>query len=191
MSTLVIVLRVLSLAAFAAPMLLGKRARRAKPAAQALRTLGDRAPLAANLVAFSLFLLSLVILSGGSERSTALPLALCGCLVALSGAALVLRSRAELGAAWSLLPKAGADTGLLTTGPYRRLRHPIYLGLTLIATGNALAFGSWPALLVVWCGIVPTFAWRARVEEAQLSRTFGERFTVYRQRTRMMIPKLF
>jgi protein-S-isoprenylcysteine O-methyltransferase Ste14 len=88
------------------------------------------------------------------------------------------------------LPKADRDTGLVTTGPYRLVRHPIYLGLTLLAAGNALSFASAAAFLVVSCGIVPTFAWRARVEEGELSRTFGEAFALYRRRTRKIIPHL-
>ena len=119
-----------------------------------------------------------------------LPLALSGCLLGLAGAALVLRSRAELGPAWSFVPQADQSTGLVTTGPYRRVRHPIYLGLALLAMGEALAFGSWSALMIVLSGIVPTFAWRARAEEKLLSGTFGERYAVYRQGTKMIIPYL-
>jgi protein-S-isoprenylcysteine O-methyltransferase Ste14 len=190
MSTLVIVLRVISLAAFAAPMLLSDRARREEPAARIQRRTTARAPLIANLAAFVLFLASLLVLSSSSAGDIALPLATAGCTLALVGAALVLRSRAELGSAWSLLPKSGRDTGLVTSGPYRLVRHPIYLGLTLLASGNALSFGSAAALLIVLAGIVPTFAWRARAEEVELSRTFGEAFASYRRQTRMIIPHL-
>jgi protein-S-isoprenylcysteine O-methyltransferase Ste14 len=144
----------------------------------------------ANLSAFGVFLASLLILSGSAEGSMALPLALSGFLLALVGVALVLRSRAELGSAWSFVPKADRGTGLVTTGPYRLVRHPMYLGFALLATGQALAFGSWPALMIVLCGIVPTFAWRARAEEKLLSRTFGERYAVYQERTKMIIPYL-
>ena len=190
MSTLVIVFRTVSLLAFAGPMLLGVSGRRGESKTRARHPGGGRAPLVANLAAFGLFGASLVIFSGSSEASMALPLALLGCLLALAGSALVLRSRAELGAAWSLVPKADQRTGLVTTGPYRLVRHPIYLGLALLAAGEALAFGSWPALLLVLSGIVPTFAWRARAEDSLLSRTFGERYEVYRQRTRSIIPHL-
>jgi protein-S-isoprenylcysteine O-methyltransferase Ste14 len=100
----------------------------------------------------------------------------------------VLRSRAELGAAWSLAPKADQGTALVTTGPYRVVRHPIYLGLFLVAIGSAIAFGSWPAFLAVLLGVFPTFAWRAHAEDRLLLRTFGERFEAYRQRTGMIIP---
>jgi protein-S-isoprenylcysteine O-methyltransferase Ste14 len=81
--------------------------------------------------------------------------------------------------------------GLVTTGPYRLVRHPIYLGLALLAAGDALAFGSWPALMIVLSGIVPTFAWRARAEETLLSRTFGERYALYRKHSKTIIPHLF
>jgi protein-S-isoprenylcysteine O-methyltransferase Ste14 len=120
----------------------------------------------------------------------ALPLALSGCLLALAGTALVLRSRAALGPAWSFVPKADQGTGLVTTGPYRLVRHPIYLGLILLSMGAALAFSSWPAFFIVLSGIIPTFAWRAHSEEQLLSRTFGERYEVYRERTKMIIPHL-
>jgi protein-S-isoprenylcysteine O-methyltransferase Ste14 len=153
-----------------------------------MSTAWDRAPFVANVAGFVLFVCSLVIFPSDVQGSAALILALSGCVVALAGVALVLWSRAELGSAWSFLPKADVDTGLVTTGPYRRVRHPIYLGLTLLATGSALAFGTWPAFVIVSCGIVPTFAWRAQREEVQLSRTFGERFAGYRERTRMIIP---
>jgi protein-S-isoprenylcysteine O-methyltransferase Ste14 len=144
----------------------------------------------ANLAAAGLFFFSLAIFPGSSEASIALPLALSGCLLALMGAALVVKSRAELGPAWSLGPKADQGTGLVTTGPYRLVRHPIYLGLALLSMGQALAFGSWPALMIVVFAIVPTFAWRARTEEKLLSRTFDERYTVYRRRTKMIVPYL-
>ena len=118
------------------------------------------------------------------------PLALSGCLLALGGGALVHRSRVELGQAWSFMPKADRSTGLVTTGPYRLVRHPIYTGLVLLTLGQALAFSSWRACLIVLVGIVPTFAWRARVEEAVLRRAFGERYALYRRQTKMLIPHL-
>jgi protein-S-isoprenylcysteine O-methyltransferase Ste14 len=191
MSTLVMVLRTVSLLAFAGPMLLGVTARGREPRTRARHGGAPRAPVVANLAAFGLFFPLLLIFSGSSEGSVALPLALSGCLLALGGAALVVRSRAELGPAWSFVPKADQSTGLVTTGPYRLVRHPIYLGLSLLGVGEALAFGSWPAFLIVLSGIVPAFAWRARAEETLLSRTFGERYLLYRRQTKIIIPHLF
>jgi protein-S-isoprenylcysteine O-methyltransferase Ste14 len=144
----------------------------------------------ANFVAVGLYVTSLLVSSGTSDGSAALLFATAGAMVGVAGAILVRRSRAELGPAWSLVPQADSDTGLVTAGPYRLVRHPIYLGLALLAMGEALAFRSWPALTIVFGGIVPTLAWRARTEEKLLGRMFGDRYTVYQQRTRMIIPYL-
>ena len=190
MSTLVIVLRTVSLLAFAGPMLLGFSGRRGEPRTRARQGGADRVPVVANFAAFGLFFPSLMIFSASTENSMALLLASLGSLLAVAGAALVLRARAELGSAWSFVPKADRETGLVTTGPYHLLRHPIYLGLILLAVGEALAFSSWPAFFIVLSGVVPTVAWRACAEEKLLSRTFGERYEAYRQRTKMIIPHL-
>jgi protein-S-isoprenylcysteine O-methyltransferase Ste14 len=190
MSALVIVLRALSLLAFAGPMLLGSVGRNRGPKPRAGQERGGRAPVVANFSAFAVFLASLATVRGSSDAPVAVPLALSGCVLALAGAALVLRSRAALGPAWSFVPKADSYAGLVTTGPYRLVRHPIYLGFTLLATGQGLAFGSWPALMIVLFGIVPTFVWRARAEETLLSRAFGERYAAYQRRTTLIIPYL-
>jgi protein-S-isoprenylcysteine O-methyltransferase Ste14 len=141
-------------------------------------------------VAFAAFFALLAGFAGRAAGGLALLLAACGSLLALAGAVVVFRARAALGAAWSLVPRADQATGFVTTGPYRVVRHPIYLGFTLLATGQALAFGNGPALAIVLLAIVPTFAWRARAEETLLGRTFGETYDAYRQRTRMIIPYL-
>jgi hypothetical protein len=60
--------------------------------------------------------------------------------------------------------------------------------LVLLAAGVALAFGSWPALIIVVSGIVPIFAWRAHAEEALLSQTFGESYALYRKQIGMITP---
>jgi protein-S-isoprenylcysteine O-methyltransferase Ste14 len=184
MAIVVVVLRIVSLLAFAGPISLkaGGAPRRSA------RGAGERAPVAANLVAFGLFLISLFVDPTGLRDSSALTLAAFGALVSIAGAVLVLRSRAALGAAWSLVPNADQSTGLITSGPYARVRHPIYSGLVLVALGQALAFGSRAAVLVVLLAMLPTFAWRARAEEKLLSRTFGDPYALYRARTRIIIP---
>jgi len=141
MLALAIVLRIVALLAFAGLMLLSVSWCRGQAKTRARQDRGDRAPLVANLTAFGLFFLSLLIFSSSPAGFTALLLALSGSLLALAGAALVVRSRAELGAAWSFAPKADQSTGLVTTGLYRLVRHPIYLGLALVVMGEALAFG--------------------------------------------------
>jgi protein-S-isoprenylcysteine O-methyltransferase Ste14 len=188
--TLVMVLRGASLLAFAAPLLLGASGRRRALDTRPRQGRGDRVPALANLTAFGLFLPSLLAFPGTPEGCGALLLAVTGCLLAVAGAAVVVRSRMELGPAWSFVPMADEATGLVTTGPYRLVRHPIHLGLSMLAMGEALAFASWLAALVVLAGVVPTFAWRAAAEEKLLTGTFGERYSRYRKQTKMIIPYL-
>jgi protein-S-isoprenylcysteine O-methyltransferase Ste14 len=190
MCALVIVLRVIPLLAFAGPMALSVTRRSGELETPARRSGSDRAPLVANLAAFGVYLLALLVFSRSCNNSNALLLASSGALLGLLGAIVILRSRIELGAAWSFVPQADRGTGFVTTGPYRLVRHPIYLGFVLLTMGEALAFRSWPALIVVLCGIVPTFVWRARAEETLLSRVFGEGYALYRRRTKMIIPFL-
>ena len=187
-TTLVIALRAASLLACAAPLLLASRGRHRPRESRHGR--GGRRPLVANLAAFALFFPSLLAFRGPLEGDAALLLALIGGHLALGGAAVVLGSRRALGPAWSLAPRAAKDTGLVTTGPYRLVRHPIYLGLSMLALGETLAFASGPALVIVLAGIVPTFVWRASAEEKLLTATFGDRYAVYRKHTKMILPRL-
>ena len=188
--TLVIVLRAASLLAFAAPMLLVVKRCRRTPNMRAGQGHGDRVPVVANVTAFAWFFSILLTLPGTLVGYGALLLALTGCILTVAGAAVTLRSRMELGPAWSLAPIAHEATGLVTTGPYRVVRHPIYLGLSMLALGQALAFASWPAFLVLLAGIIPTLVWRAAAEEKVLTATFGKRYALYQTQTKMIIPHL-
>lgn len=186
----VLILRAMALLAFGGPALIPASGRSGEKPSPSGKRRGTRLPVLANFSGFGLFFTLLAVAPGGAEGPMALLLALAGALVALTGSAVVLRSRAELGDAWSLVPIASEHTGVVTTGPYRLVRHPIYLGLSLLALGEATAFGSRPAVLAVFAAVVPSFLWRARVEEKLLLQVFGERYLLYRKHTKIMIPYL-
>jgi protein-S-isoprenylcysteine O-methyltransferase Ste14 len=188
MSIMVIVLRAITVLALAGLRVFVSRRVDKGSRRCANQTGSSRAPLLANFAAFVLHFTVLFVLPGSTSGPGALLLAFGGALLAVAGTVLVVTSRHELGRAWSFLARSDRGIGLVTTGPYHFVRHPIYLGLGMIALGQALAFRSWPALVVVLCGIIPTFAWRAHVEENLLRHTFGERYVVYRRRTRMIVP---
>ena len=78
----------------------------------------------------------------------------------------------------------------LTSGLYRHLRHPRYLGVQAAALGLALLFRSWIGL-----GLnVPLLAvllFRIRDEEALLRETFGPEWDAYCQHSWRLIPHLY
>jgi protein-S-isoprenylcysteine O-methyltransferase Ste14 len=61
----------------------------------------------------------------------------------------------------------------------------------MVAVGQAIAFSSGPAFLVVVVAVIPGLLWRARVEEELLTTVFGDRYLLYKRRTRMIIPHVF
>jgi protein-S-isoprenylcysteine O-methyltransferase Ste14 len=114
---------------------------------------------------------------------------LLGALVIAAGAALMVWARVYF-RSWRFRAKLGAGHELATGGPFRFLRHPIYMGLNLLALGTAL----WVPTMLVWIAFALTAVGsdlRARAEEALLERTFGSTYRDYRVRTRRFLPGIY
>ena len=86
-----------------------------------------------------------------------------------------------------ILPASPTNKKLVTRGPFRYTRNPMYLGLVLMALGFALYFGTTafyvvPALLFVLCNFsfIP-------FEEAKMQRQFGDQYTDYLRRVRRWV----
>ena len=188
MSLTVALLRATSLLAVASPMFIGKRRPSPEDRLMPHKTIRARLAAFANFGAVGLFYLALFVFAGCTHAPWALALGVLGCAIAVTGSVIVWKSRLALDAAWSLLPKAGEQTGVVTSGPYRLVRHPIYLGLSVVAVGQAVAFSSTPAFLIVLAGVIPSFVWRAREEERFLISIFGELYVSYRKKTKMIVP---
>ena len=110
-----------------------------------------------------------------------------GLAMAVLGAALAIVSRALLGRNWSATVQLKHGHELVTDGPYRLVRHPIYTGLLTLFLGNAVMVGDWRGLLAV--AIVFASFWRKfRLEEAWLAERFGEPYRAYQARTKALIP---
>jgi protein-S-isoprenylcysteine O-methyltransferase Ste14 len=102
-----------------------------------------------------------------------------------AGTALAFWSAWHLGTSFSLLPQARR---LVTDGPYRYVRHPIYLGGLLITLGEVwLRFS--PLVVALNVVFVAAQIVRLRYEEQLLERTFPE-YRKYRARTSALIPGL-
>lgn len=101
----------------------------------------------------------------------------------LAGTLLAFWSAWHLGTAFSLLPQARR---LVTDGPYRYVRHPIYLGGLLLTIGEVwLRFS--PLVVALNAAFLVAQVVRLRYEESLLERTFPE-YAEYRARTSALIP---
>jgi protein-S-isoprenylcysteine O-methyltransferase Ste14 len=117
--------------------------------------------------------------------------AIAGAGVALcaSGIALSIWARWHLGRNWGMPMSLKEGHELVTAGPYRIVRHPIYTGILLamigsMVTGNLL----WLVLFVLFGGY---FVYSATVEEQLMLRQFPDRYPAYQKRTKMLIPFVF
>ena len=79
---------------------------------------------------------------------------------------------------------------LVTTGPYRYIRHPLYASLLFLAWGaffKAVTPSTSALVAVATVALVAT----AKAEEVATLRQFGEPYRVYMARTRLFVPFLF
>jgi protein-S-isoprenylcysteine O-methyltransferase Ste14 len=110
-------------------------------------------------------------------------------LVIATGAALMVWALVSF-RSWRF--RAAVDSGhqLATSGPFRLIRHPIYMALNLLALGTAI----WVPTPIVWAAFVLMAIGsdlRARAEEPLLLGAFGPSYREYCARTRRFIPGLY
>ena len=83
------------------------------------------------------------------------------------------------------------DHQLITTGPYRYVRHPSYTGTLLIFLGFGLCMLNIFSLAAVFIPIAAAFLWRMHVEETVLREAFGERYRRYATTTSSLLPWIY
>lgn len=77
---------------------------------------------------------------------------------------------------------------VITKGPYRVIRHPMYLGFLISLVGVAILAQSYFGFACVLVLFLPAVAFRGHLEERELSAQFGDAWREYAQRTWFMIP---
>ncbi|SRR5258707_6408266 len=115
--------------------------------------------------------------------------AVAGTAATWAGIGLALWARFHLGQYWSARISLKEDHQLIRTGPYARLRHPIYTGLDLAAIGSAVVIDHWRCVLGV-CLIILGYVIKARREELLLAGQFGAAFEEHRKHTGFLLPRL-
>jgi len=114
-----------------------------------------------------------------------------GVAMALSGTAMRLFSLAALGANFRYISRMTDSHKLVTRGPYRILRHPMYTGLFLFFIGLSLILCEAFICLGYMAVLVPGAVRRIPMEERMLEERFGDEFEAYRARTWKLIPFVY
>jgi protein-S-isoprenylcysteine O-methyltransferase Ste14 len=109
--------------------------------------------------------------------------------ITAAGLLFAVWARRHLGRNWSGSVTIKAGHELITTGPYRYARHPIYTGLLLAFAGNALIVAEWRGVLAFV--IVFAALWRKlKLEERWMREQFGEAYVDYSRRVAALVPFL-
>ncbi len=94
---------------------------------------------------------------------------------------------------WSVksLPPAARGKELVTTGPYRYLRHPVYAAfLSCLNFGLAVLLNNW--IYIIWAGLLHgVWHWNIRSEEELMNRAFPKEYQKYCKVTGRFVPRIW
>jgi protein-S-isoprenylcysteine O-methyltransferase Ste14 len=127
--------------------------------------------------------LSAPFLGQGAHRAGLVAL---GDALLLAGLSWSLWSVAALGRSLSIVPQARE---VVSSGPYRLVRHPLYLGELTMLLGIAVV-SAHPAVFGLWCVTAALQLYRMRHEERLLAATLTS-YAAYRARTARLLPFVY
>ncbi len=132
--------------------------------------------------------LDLAILRHGRSIPTAF--GILGFVFLLAGLSLYGVARLTLGRFYSETVRIKPGHRLITNGPYRIIRHPIYLAVVLFALSIPMILGSLFGFVTI-LALIPMLIHRIRFEEKVLSSTFGQEYIEYAHKTKKLIPYIY
>lgn len=106
-----------------------------------------------------------------------------------AGLAFAIWARVNIGRNWGGPMTRKDEPELVTSGPYRLVRHPIYSGILTAGIGTALGLSWWWLVVVGLAGIY--FVYSATVEERYLTEQFPDTYPAYKRTSKMLIPFIY
>ena len=139
--------------------------------------------------------IGLAVAAADSIPALAIPIApwpvfVLGLVLGWAGIALALWATRTLGRFYRPVVTIYEDHEVVTSGPYRYVRHPIYAGAMVVMVGVGLALGNWLSLIL--CVLMPLSAYvaRIRVEEA-LEEAVGDAYLQYETGKARLVPGIW
>lgn len=115
---------------------------------------------------------------------------LLGVVITVAGLGVAIWARAFLGRNWSSSVTVKVDHRLITNGPYRWVRHPIYSGMVLALLGTALVRNQARGCLAVIL-LYAGFKIKSGIEERFMTNTFGAEYESYSRNTGALFPRVW
>lgn len=106
------------------------------------------------------------------------------------GLAWTVWARKALGDNWSGRVTLKSGHELVRSGPYRWVRHPVYMGALLALLGSALASGKLSAMLGFLLAIA-ALVYKLRIEERWMSAQFGDQYRNYQSASWALLPFVY
>jgi protein-S-isoprenylcysteine O-methyltransferase Ste14 len=132
-----------------------------------------------NIDAFSSFIHYQPFRSSGFAKGV-------GVSICAAGIAFAIWARLHLGRNWGMPMMVKEKPDLVTTGPYRFVRHPIYTGIAVAMFGCIITAGfMWLVWFIIFSA---SFIYSAIKEEKLMLAQFPEEYPAYMKRTKMLIP---
>ncbi|MDE2041054.1 MAG: isoprenylcysteine carboxylmethyltransferase family protein [Patescibacteria group bacterium] len=117
---------------------------------------------------------------------------ICGSVLIIVSAILRRWSIKSLGDQWAIHAvgpsKIISENHLVHHGPYRIVRHPIYVSYILDLLGFSLVFNALYTIIFIIAVNIPSYIVRARFEEETSKKKFGSEYDAYRSKTYSMLP---
>jgi protein-S-isoprenylcysteine O-methyltransferase Ste14 len=111
-----------------------------------------------------------------------------GFVATLAGLGIATWARIHLGKNWSDKVVIQAGHQLIRSGPYARLRHPIYSGVLLGVLGTTVVLGEWRGVIAFFL-LLTNYAIKARKEDKVLAESFGAEFQEHKREAGFLLPK--
>lgn len=112
-----------------------------------------------------------------------------GCVVFVLGLGFAVWARVHIGSNWGIPMMQRDEPELVTSGPYRLVRHPIYSGVLVAGVGTAVALDWQWMIAVILAGVY--FLYSATAEERYLAKKFPDSYPAYKRSTKMLLPLIF